>query len=71
MNKSILDKLVSLSSKFDLFLIEAPKNHQPEPPIGYFALRSSKRRVFIQLDNGSIPDINKIENKLKIGEFIE
>ena len=59
--------------KVDLFLIESPANHyQPAPPPGWFGLRSSRRRVFMQtLANGSWPHPDEIQRRLRVGEYEE
>lgn len=74
MNKERLGKIINkfkgLVDKVELFLHESPHNNYfPPAPEGYFALRSSKRRIFISNRyKGTQFDLNEI---LKSGEFIE
>lgn len=39
----------NICGQFEIFLIESPSNHyRPEPPAGFIAFRSSRRRVFVK-----------------------
>ena len=71
--KSIYKKLSEFVAKnpVEIFMIESPQNHyQPEPPEGYFAVRSAKRRLFVRLDEGRrIP--SNLSELLKDGKYIE
>lgn len=71
--KTIYERLVQTVKEADveLFLFESPHNHyQPVPPEGYFGIRSHKRRLFVQLDEGRIP-VGKIQDRINSGEYIE
>ena len=54
----------------DFFLYESPSNHySPAPPDGYFALRSSKRRIFLpNMYRGKLFNISELT---KLGIAIE
>ena len=66
----IVRKFKRLANQVELFLHESPHNYYfPPAPEGYFALRSSKRRIFISNRyKGTQFDLSEI---LKSGEFIE
>ncbi len=50
----------------EFFLCESPHNHyQPEPPEGWTAMRSQKRRVFFA--PGVHPDVRNLELLLSTG----
>lgn len=56
----------------EMFLMESPQNHYvPTPPEGCFGMRSNKRRIFLQLNNGAVPTPDEIEYLIKHKEFIE
>jgi hypothetical protein len=56
----------------DIFLFEAHANHYlPEPPDGFFAVRSNKRRLFLRLNNGAVPAPEEINELIHRKEFIE
>jgi hypothetical protein len=57
----------------EIFLVESYYNHyQPEPPKGFFGVRSHKRGLFMPLENGSsVPRGEKINQYIRSGEYIE
>lgn len=56
----------------DLFVIESPSNWgtpgYSRPPPGWFAIRSSTKRLFMQLDRGAMPHPDEIQRRLAAGE---
>lgn len=64
--------MMNMPKHFELFLFESPHNrYRPEPPPGFFALRSNKRRIFVKLKDGKYPAPLNIEQLISSGEFIE
>lgn len=63
--------LKELAADTEIFLFESPyNNYHPKPPEGFFAMRSSKRRVFIPLDHGKMPSPITVQSRLDTGEFV-
>jgi hypothetical protein len=61
-----------LSAEVEIFLFESPNNkYRPSPPLGFFAVRSNKRRLFLRLDNGRVPGSDRINTLIAQNEFIE
>lgn len=56
----------------ELFLFESPaNNYKPAPTEGYFAMRSNKRRIFMNLDNGHIPHPDEIQRRIDSKQYTE
>lgn len=69
---NIYNQLKHLAGQHEIFLFEAPSNkYQPAPQEGWFGMRSSKRRVFMRLDNGKMPTPDVVQSRLAVGEFVE
>lgn len=69
--KALVLKLQQLMENTELFMFESPyNNYLPKPPEGCFAMRSSKRRVFIPLDHGKMPSPITVQSRLDTGEFV-
>jgi hypothetical protein len=68
----IVNKFKELVTQCELFLFESPcNNYQPAPPTGWFAMRSHKRRIFMQLVNGAIPNGDEVQRRINAEEFTE
>lgn len=67
-----LKALNEIAGRFELFMFEAPcNNYQPAPPIGWFAMRSNKRRIFLQLVNGTMLNGDEVQRRIRVREFTE
>lgn len=56
----------------EMFVFEAiPNNYKPAPSEGYFAMRSHKRRIFMNLDNGCIPHPDEIKRRIDTKQYTE
>ena len=70
--RDLIGRIKDMAAQCEMLLFESPANkYQPAPPDGWFALRSSKRRVFMRLNNGRRPPPEEIQERLKTGEFNE
>ncbi len=68
---NLFNTIKNLASQHEIFLVESPhNNYSPSPAKGWFAMRSNKRRVFMQLSDGKIPDANEIQWRLSKEEFV-
>ena len=67
----LVKRLRKLTEDTEVFLVESPhNNYQPEPPEGFFAIRSHKRRVFLPMDGGKMPSPITVQSRLDTGEFV-
>lgn len=65
------ERLRQLTENVEVFLFESPyNNYLPKPPEGFFAMRSSRRRIFIPLDRGKMPSPITVQSRLDTGEFM-
>lgn len=58
----------------ELFVHEARDNgYTPEPPKGWFAIRSHKRRLFVRLnrDGAQMPTPDQLQKRLDAGDYME
>ena len=68
----LFGRFKDMAEQCEMFLFEAFANkYQPAPPDGWFALRSSRRRIFMRLNDGRVPAPEEIQERLKSGEFTE
>ena len=67
------EKLLQWAKECDteLWVIESPENnYQPKPPVGYFGMRSHKRRAFFKRSaTGQIPSSDYISSAMDSGDF--
>jgi hypothetical protein len=65
-------RAIEFARSIELFLVESPENkYQPEPPDGWFGLRSNKRRIFMRLNGTSVPPPDEIQARIDRGDYVD
>ena len=69
---ALADKIKQLATQHELFLYEShANNYQPAPPVGWFAMRSHKRRIFLQRIDDRIPNGEIVQSMINAKEYHE